>query len=109
MGGGEAPFNKAITEFVGGIFLVISFSCMLLVCRDWQLVESMRFKYLDRMVKEGNTEIVLPQLPHDQLLQADADSNYWKYYTDYMYKTDIHVSFAEWYVWLNNKDRPEDK
>lgn len=76
---------------------------MFMICAEWDYVSYMRNKYCNRMAENHETIICLPALPHSQLLQADADPNYWKYYTDSEFGYDVKIEFVEWYSWLNIK------
>lgn len=92
-------FEKFSITIVLSIILVI-----FMVCAEWNYVSYMREKYCERMVAKREETIYLPALPHAQLLQADADANYWKYYTDSKYGYDIKIEFLEWYSWLVRKN-----
>ena len=92
----------------GSIIFVVSYVLIIsMVCADWHYVGTTRDKYLNRMVSKQETEILLPALPHNQLLQADDSSTYWEYYTDSEFGYDIDIEFAEWYSWLTRKQPAE--
>lgn len=90
--------NRALIS--GLISLVI---VMFMICADWSWVSKVRNAYLEREIEAGATTILMPELPHKELLQADGDSNYWKYYTDKVYGKGIDIKFCEWYEWLTKR------
>lgn len=75
---------------------------MFMICADWSWVSKVRNAYLEREIEAGATTILMPELPHKELLQADGDSNYWKY--DKVYGEGIDIKFCcEWYEWLTKR------
>ena len=92
---------------------VIIAAVLLVIAGDWNYCGKTRDKYVKRIIGEQGgaiQEIALPYLPHDRLLQADADSNYWGYVIkDYLgldkdSELDIEIKWYDWYNWLNVKE-----
>lgn len=84
---------------------------LLLIAGNWRYADQLRTKYFLRVAADHNIESIdLPKLPHDHLLQADPDSNYWEYVIqDYWdledgEKSGVQITWHDWYNWLNVKD-----
>lgn len=105
-----APVPGMVTWGFCVVFLAQS-AALLLIAGNWRYADQMRTKYFLRIAAEHNIESIdLPKLPHDHLLQADADSNYWEYVIqDYWdleegEKSRVQIKWYDWYNWLNVKD-----
>lgn len=86
-------------------------AALLLIAGNWRYADQLRTKYFLRIAADHNIESIdLPKLPHDRLLQADSDSNYWEYVIqDYWdleegEESGVHITWHNWYNWLNVKD-----
>lgn len=86
-------------------------AALLLIAGNWRYAGQMRTKYFLRVAADHNIESIdLPKLPHDHLLQADPDPNYWEYVIrDYWdleegEKSGVQIRWYDWYNWLNVKD-----
>lgn len=83
--------------------------CLLVMCSllsvllmaefDNRYCNTIRNSYLATEIQAGNEEIVLPLLPHQNLVHDDTNTNTWKNYIKRKYNTDVELSFVDWNIW----------
>lgn len=106
----HALLPKMMAWGISVAFLVQSMA-LLLIAGDWRYADQLRTKYFLRIAADHNIDSIdLPKLPHDHMLQADADSNYWEYVIEDYWnleegeKSGVQIRWYDWYNWLNVKD-----
>lgn len=107
----EYYISETSIGYILALVLAMSLS-LIIIGTEWKYCDELRMKYFERKIKEEPhiTIIDLPKMPNERLLQADADSVYWRYVIrDYWgmeaeAPVDIVINWHSWYNWLNVKD-----
>ena len=95
----EGHLNKILT----GSICMLSICCMLSVLImaefDNKYCSSIRESYLVNELKNGNDDITLPLLPHQNIIHDDNNNGAWSFYIKNKYGKEINCRFTEWNQW----------
>ncbi|MFI3213931.1 MAG: DUF6056 family protein [Eubacteriales bacterium] len=95
--------KELLSGFFGGILLGIMFM-LCFIGSEWKVMQEMRNTYIERMAGNDITEIALPILTHDDLLQGEANSNYWAFVLEMYNDNEIEIKWYQWFEWIDNKE-----
>jgi len=90
----------------------VSFVCVAVLCcvlsvlgmaeRDNSYCYQVRENYLSQEIKKGSESVILPLLPHQNLVQDDTNRGAWTNYIKKKYGKEIEYNFMEWNKWYTD-------
>ena len=95
----ELHFNEKLTGCACLLALCCALSVLAMAVVDNRYCSDIRESYLASEIKKGNEDIVLPLLPHQNLIHDDSNNGAWNFYVAHRYEKEVSYRFVEWNQW----------
>lgn len=98
----ELKINKKSVNLICLLTLCGILSVITMAELDNRYCNNIRNDYLSEEIEKGSDEVVLPLLPHQNLVHEDSNNNTWKNFIRKKYDTEIDLYFIEWNQWYQD-------
>ncbi len=94
--------DKLKTKQSALVAFAVLFCCsIMLVCaqKDNNYAYNVRLNYIEKQLENGETQLILPELPHSNLVHDDTNSGTWNFFFNKKSETPVYYEFRSWNSW----------